>query len=106
MREQDARLAAALDVLPADMRLVIVRRVFHQEPFETVARALDRSPGAGTPGAGLTDTLRSTAMIGIKHLVAGSVLGVIGFLTALLLPAVQSARESARPAQEKRVAEL
>jgi RNA polymerase sigma-70 factor (ECF subfamily) len=45
-REQDARLAAALEALPPDMRTVVVRRVFHQEPFEVVARGLNRSPGA------------------------------------------------------------
>jgi hypothetical protein len=28
------------------MREVIVRRVFYQEPFDVVARAMDRSPGA------------------------------------------------------------
>jgi DNA-directed RNA polymerase specialized sigma24 family protein len=28
------------------MREVVVRRVFDQQPFEVVAQALDRSPGA------------------------------------------------------------
>jgi RNA polymerase sigma-70 factor (ECF subfamily) len=46
LREQDARLAQAIAALPADMRTVIVRRVFHREPFEEVARALGRTPGA------------------------------------------------------------
>jgi RNA polymerase sigma-70 factor (ECF subfamily) len=46
LREDDARLAAALATLPPDMNAVIVRRVFHREPFEVVARALGRSPGA------------------------------------------------------------
>jgi RNA polymerase sigma-70 factor, ECF subfamily len=46
LHEEDARLAAAIAQLPSDMRTVIVRRVFHQEPFEVVAGALGRSPGA------------------------------------------------------------
>jgi RNA polymerase sigma-70 factor (ECF subfamily) len=46
IREEDGRLAAALAQLPEAMRQVIVRRVFHLEPFEAVARALGRSPGA------------------------------------------------------------
>jgi RNA polymerase sigma-70 factor (ECF subfamily) len=46
LREDDARLAAAIAALPDDMRAVIVRRVFQGEPFEEVARALGRSPGA------------------------------------------------------------
>ncbi len=46
LREEDARLAAALAQLPDAMRAVIVRRVFHREPFEAVAQALGRSPGA------------------------------------------------------------
>jgi RNA polymerase sigma-70 factor (ECF subfamily) len=46
LHEQDARLAAALEALPADMRAVVVRRVFHREPFESVAQALGRTPGA------------------------------------------------------------
>src|SRR5262249_23863022 len=45
-RVQDAQLAAAIQQLPDDMRAVIVRRVFQQEPFEVVAQALNRSPGA------------------------------------------------------------
>jgi RNA polymerase sigma-70 factor (ECF subfamily) len=45
-REQAAHLAAAIEGLPGPMREVILRRVFHQEPFETVAQALGRSPGA------------------------------------------------------------
>jgi DNA-directed RNA polymerase specialized sigma24 family protein len=46
IREQDARLARALDALPGDIRLVILRQVFLREPFDAVARALDRSPAA------------------------------------------------------------
>jgi RNA polymerase sigma-70 factor (ECF subfamily) len=46
LREDDARLAEAVAGLPPDMRTVIVRRVFQQEPFEAVARALGRTPGA------------------------------------------------------------
>jgi RNA polymerase sigma-70 factor (ECF subfamily) len=46
LREEDARLAAAIQALPANMRDVVVRRVFHQQPFEAVARALGCSPGA------------------------------------------------------------
>jgi RNA polymerase sigma-70 factor (ECF subfamily) len=46
LREEDALLAEAIATLPQDMRTVIVRRVFHQEPFEAVARALGRTPGA------------------------------------------------------------
>ena len=46
LRERDARLAAALEALPEDMHTVVVRRVFHREPFPVVARALGRSPGA------------------------------------------------------------
>jgi RNA polymerase sigma-70 factor (ECF subfamily) len=45
-REDDARLAAAIAALPADMRAVVVRRVFHREPFEAVAQAVGRTPGA------------------------------------------------------------
>jgi RNA polymerase sigma factor (sigma-70 family) len=44
--EQNARLATAIQALPDAMREVVVRRVFHQEPFEVVAAALNRSPGA------------------------------------------------------------
>jgi RNA polymerase sigma-70 factor (ECF subfamily) len=46
LHEEDARLAAALEALPEDMRAVVVGRVFQREPFEAVARALGRSPGA------------------------------------------------------------
>jgi RNA polymerase sigma-70 factor (ECF subfamily) len=46
LREEDSRLASALEALPADMRAVVVGRVFQREPFEAIARTLDRSPGA------------------------------------------------------------
>jgi RNA polymerase sigma-70 factor (ECF subfamily) len=46
LREQDARLAAAIEQLPDDMRAVVVGRVFHREPFEALARTLGRSSGA------------------------------------------------------------
>src|SRR5262249_40083509 len=46
LHEDDARLAPAIAALPPDMRAVIVRRVFHNEPFEAVARRLGRTPGA------------------------------------------------------------
>src|SRR5262245_30520051 len=46
LREEDARLASAIAALPPDMRAVIVRRVFHNEPFEAVAKRLGRTPGA------------------------------------------------------------
>jgi RNA polymerase sigma-70 factor (ECF subfamily) len=46
LREDDARLAEAIAQLPDDMRSVIVRRIFHQEPFEIVAQTLNRSPGS------------------------------------------------------------
>jgi RNA polymerase sigma-70 factor (ECF subfamily) len=46
LAERDARLARALEGLPADMRAVVVGRVFHREPFEALARRLGRSPGA------------------------------------------------------------
>ncbi len=45
-REQTLRLAAAVEELPEPMREVIVRRVFYQEPFDIVAGAMNRSPGA------------------------------------------------------------
>jgi RNA polymerase sigma-70 factor (ECF subfamily) len=45
-REQTLRLAAAVEDLPDPMREVIVRRVFHQEPFDVVAGDMNRSPGA------------------------------------------------------------
>jgi RNA polymerase sigma-70 factor (ECF subfamily) len=45
-REDAARLAAALETLPEAMREVVVRRTFDGEPFEQVARAVGRSPGA------------------------------------------------------------
>jgi RNA polymerase sigma-70 factor (ECF subfamily) len=44
--EQAARLAAAIEGLPAAMREVVERRVFDGQDFETVARATGRSPGA------------------------------------------------------------
>jgi RNA polymerase sigma-70 factor (ECF subfamily) len=44
--EHAARLAAAIEGLPAAMREVVTRRVFDGQDFETVARALGRSPGA------------------------------------------------------------
>lgn len=46
LREEDARLAAAIAALPADMRTVVVQRVFQREAFELVARRLGRTPGA------------------------------------------------------------
>ena len=46
LREDDARLAAAVEALPANMRAVVVRRVFHRQPFDTVAEALGCTPGA------------------------------------------------------------
>lgn len=45
-QEEAARLARAVAELPPDMREVVTRRVFHQQPFDEVARALERSPGA------------------------------------------------------------
>jgi RNA polymerase sigma-70 factor (ECF subfamily) len=44
--EQAAQLARAVEGLPEPMREVVLRRVFHQEPFDVVARAVNRSPGA------------------------------------------------------------
>jgi len=44
--EEALRLAAAIEGLPAAMREVVLRRVFHQEPFEALARELGCSPGA------------------------------------------------------------
>jgi RNA polymerase sigma-70 factor (ECF subfamily) len=46
LAEQDAQLAAALEALPADMRAVVVLRVFHRDSFEEVAGKLGRSPAA------------------------------------------------------------
>jgi RNA polymerase sigma-70 factor (ECF subfamily) len=46
LREEDARLAAAVEALPANMRAVVVRRVFHRQPFDAVAGALGCTPGA------------------------------------------------------------
>jgi RNA polymerase sigma-70 factor (ECF subfamily) len=46
VREQDARLAAAVERLPEDMQAVVVGRVFRREPFDDLARTLGRSPGA------------------------------------------------------------
>jgi RNA polymerase sigma-70 factor (ECF subfamily) len=45
-REQAARLATAIEALPEPLREVVLRRVFHQEPFDTVAQALNRTAGA------------------------------------------------------------
>lgn len=45
-RERSVHLATAIAGLPTAMREVILRRVFDQQPFEVVARSLDRSPGA------------------------------------------------------------
>jgi RNA polymerase sigma-70 factor (ECF subfamily) len=44
--EEAARLAAALEELPATMREVVVRRVFDSQPFEELARELGCSCGA------------------------------------------------------------
>jgi RNA polymerase sigma-70 factor (ECF subfamily) len=44
--EEAARLAAALEQLPAAMREVVVRRVFDEQPFEALARDMGCSPGA------------------------------------------------------------
>jgi RNA polymerase sigma-70 factor (ECF subfamily) len=44
--DEARQLAAAIEALPAPMHQVVVRRVFHNEPFEVVAAALGRSPGA------------------------------------------------------------
>lgn len=44
--DQFARLAAAIEQLPTDMHDVVVCRVFNREPFDQVANALGRSPGA------------------------------------------------------------
>jgi RNA polymerase sigma-70 factor (ECF subfamily) len=46
LNEQDARVAQALEQLPADMRAVVVGRVFCDEPFESLARSLGRSSGS------------------------------------------------------------
>jgi RNA polymerase sigma-70 factor (ECF subfamily) len=40
------RLAAALEQLPEPYREVLLRRVFLDEPFDAVAQAVGRSPGA------------------------------------------------------------
>jgi RNA polymerase sigma-70 factor (ECF subfamily) len=45
-QEEAARLARAIADLPPDMREVVQRRVFHQQPFDEVAGALGRSSGA------------------------------------------------------------
>ncbi len=45
-QEEAARLARAIAELPPDMREVVHRRVFDPQPFDEVARALGRSPGA------------------------------------------------------------
>jgi RNA polymerase sigma-70 factor (ECF subfamily) len=46
LNEQDARIAAALEQLPTDMRAVVVGRVFRGEPFDILARSLGRSSGS------------------------------------------------------------
>jgi RNA polymerase sigma-70 factor (ECF subfamily) len=46
LHEQDARIAAALEQLPEDMRAVVVGRIFRGEPFEVLARSLGRSSGS------------------------------------------------------------
>jgi RNA polymerase sigma-70 factor (ECF subfamily) len=45
-REQQLRLAEALERLPADYRQVIVLRNLEELPHEEVARRMERSPGA------------------------------------------------------------
>jgi RNA polymerase sigma-70 factor (ECF subfamily) len=45
-RERAGHLAAAIASLPDAMREVVLRRVFDRQPFQVVARSLDRSPGA------------------------------------------------------------
>ena len=45
-REQAVRLAAAIEELSEPMRDVVLRRVFSQESFDVVARAMNRSPGS------------------------------------------------------------
>jgi RNA polymerase sigma factor (sigma-70 family) len=40
------RLSSAVEELPNDMRTAIVMRIFHQQPWNVVAEALGRSPGA------------------------------------------------------------
>jgi RNA polymerase sigma-70 factor, ECF subfamily len=44
--EEAARLAAAIEALPAAMREVVVRRAIDHQDFETVARETGRTPGA------------------------------------------------------------
>jgi RNA polymerase sigma-70 factor (ECF subfamily) len=44
--EQAVRLAAAVESLPQAMRDLVVRRVFDREPFDSIARSLNTSPGA------------------------------------------------------------
>jgi DNA-directed RNA polymerase specialized sigma24 family protein len=46
LNERDARIAAALEQLPPDMRAVVVGRVFRREPFEMLAGSLGRSSGS------------------------------------------------------------
>jgi RNA polymerase sigma-70 factor (ECF subfamily) len=46
LNERDARVAAALEQLPADMRAVVVGRVFRREPFDLLARSLGRPSGS------------------------------------------------------------
>ena len=40
------KLGAAVEQLPHAMQEVIFRRIFLGEPFDAIARTLDRSPGA------------------------------------------------------------
>ena len=44
--EQMARVANAIEELPRVMQEVVIRRVFEQQPFDQVAQAVNRSPGA------------------------------------------------------------
>jgi RNA polymerase sigma-70 factor, ECF subfamily len=65
LHEQDARIAAALEQLPEDMRAVVVGRVFRGESFEMVARALGRSSGSAR-------VLWTRALRRLRQLVAGT----------------------------------
>jgi RNA polymerase sigma-70 factor (ECF subfamily) len=44
--EEAGRLAGALERLPGPMRQVVLRRIFHAEPFEAIAASLGCSCGA------------------------------------------------------------
>lgn len=44
--EQALRLADAIESLPEAVREVLVRRVFHREPFDSIARTLGTTAGA------------------------------------------------------------